>query len=149
MPSFLKWLNYRIFPPQVHTKILTSSKLILPMMKNIKRSCVSHFFLGVGILFWNSWSYNDDLARVEDAKIEEEMIELNPHPIIMEGIDRVKPTVDFRIIERTQTSRDAIPIPIEDSKAIQYAIQWLVEATHVADPSRRFCTQVWFKLEIF
>jgi len=85
--------------------------------------------------------YQTLLSRVEDAKIEEEMIELNPHPIIMEGIDRVKPTVDFRIIERTQTSRDAIPIPIEDSKAIQYAIQWLVEATHVADPSRRFCTQ--------
>ena len=72
------------------------------------------------------------------------MIELNPHPIIMEGIDRVKPTVDFQIIERSVTSRDAIPIPIEESKAIKMAIQWIVEACLVSDPSRRFCTQVWF-----
>ena len=74
------------------------------------------------------------------------MIEVNPHPIIIEGIDRVKPTVDFKIIERTITSRDAIPIPIEDHKAIQYAIQWIVEGCMVSDPSRRFCTQVWFEV---
>ena len=76
------------------------------------------------------------------------MIELNPHPIIMEGIDRVKPTVDFQIVERNITSRDAIPIPIEESKAIKMAIQWIVEACLVSDPSRRFCTQVWLRLNV-
>ena len=109
------------------------------MTKNIKHFYVSHFFNFYGF-------FNTFLAKIEDSRLEEEMIELNPHPIIMQGIDRVKPTVDFQIVERTITSRDAIPIPIEESKAIKLAIQWIVEACLVSDPSRRFCTQVWFRL---
>jgi len=85
--------------------------------------------------------YQTILSKIEDSKLQEDMIEINPHPIIMEGIDRIKPTVDFEIIERTITQRDAIPIPIEESKAIKLAIGWIVEACLVADPSRRFCTQ--------
>ena len=57
----------------------------------------------------------------------------------MQAIDNVRPTIDFQHIRKGTVGQViVVPKPIEETRAIDYAFRWIIEATQTPDVTKEF-----------
>lgn len=66
-------------------------------------------------------------------------MELDPYKVVMQAIDNVRPTIDFQHIRKGTVGQViVVPKPIEETRAIDYAFRWIIEATQTPDVTKEF-----------
>ena len=56
-------------------------------------------------------------------------------------MDRLRPTVDFVIVKKSETNRVPVPKPITEFKAVKYAVAWIHDAVMTPDATKRYATK--------
>lgn len=83
--------------------------------------------------------YQEVLDKMEKYKKASLSVELDPYKVVMQAIDNVRPTIDFQHIRKGTVGQViVVPKPIEETRAIDYAFRWIIEATQTPDVTKEF-----------
>ena len=66
--------------------------------------------------------------------------EKDPYKFIIKSIDRLKPAVDFAMVARSSTEKIPVPKPINERRAVRFAVRWIHESAVLYDKNRKYCT---------
>ena len=66
--------------------------------------------------------------------------EKDPYKFITKAVDRLKPAVDFAMVARSPTEKIPIPKPINERRAVRFAVRWIHESAMLYDKNRKYCT---------
>jgi len=67
-------------------------------------------------------------------------VEKDPYKFINKAIDRIKPSIDFAILPTSPTQKIPVPKPINERRAIRFAVRWIHESAMLHDKNRKYCT---------